>query len=121
MAVIAVFAALNLPYTLRSCCSNTRLLASPGICNMRMLCAVAPQVGQLVEQQGGQLSGMDVPALLHLYKARLAIACCNHKVAKKEVRLHIYSNHIAYLPSWLAVSRSAGACCCPAYAVLAVW
>ncbi|WIA08513.1 hypothetical protein OEZ85_007947 [Tetradesmus obliquus] len=46
----------------------------------------AAQVAQLVEQQGGQLSGMDLPALLHLYKARLAIACCNHKAAKKEVR-----------------------------------
>jgi hypothetical protein len=49
---------------------------------------VVPQVSQLVEQQGGQLSGLDVPALLHMYKARLAMACCNHKAAKKEVRTH---------------------------------
>jgi hypothetical protein len=51
-------------------------------------CTVVLQVSQLVEQQGGQLSGSDVPALLHMYKARLAMACCNHKAAKKEVRPH---------------------------------
>lgn len=43
------------------------------------------QVVEVVEQQGGQLPCMDVPALLHLYKARLAMACSNQKAAKKEV------------------------------------
>lgn len=44
------------------------------------------QVFQLVEQQGGKPSGQDLAPLLHLYKARLALACQNHKAAKKEVR-----------------------------------
>ncbi|KAF6264492.1 hypothetical protein COO60DRAFT_127921 [Scenedesmus sp. NREL 46B-D3] len=52
----------------------------------RCTSAFMQQVSQLVAQQGGQLCGMHVPALLHLYKARLAMACCNHKAAKKELR-----------------------------------
>jgi hypothetical protein len=43
------------------------------------------QVFQLVREQGGKPSGQDLDPLLHLYKARLALACQNHKAAKKEV------------------------------------
>lgn len=40
---------------------------------------------QVLEQQDAFVLGVDVPALLHLYKARLALACHNYKAAKKEV------------------------------------
>jgi len=43
-----------------------------------------------VERQGGSLPGRDLSPLLHLYKARLALACHNHKAAKKEVRPQQY-------------------------------
>lgn len=44
------------------------------------------EVFELVQQQGGKAPGHDLAPLLHLYKARLALACNNHKAAKKEVR-----------------------------------
>lgn len=43
------------------------------------------QVFELLRQQGGKAPGHDLAPLLHLYKARLALACHNHKAAKKEV------------------------------------
>jgi len=43
------------------------------------------QVLRSVEQQGGMLLGVHLQALLHLYKARLAMVCNNFKAAKKEV------------------------------------
>jgi hypothetical protein len=49
------------------------------------------QVFQLVQQQGGQPPDQDLAPLLHLYKARLALACHNHKAAKKEVSGHLHS------------------------------
>lgn len=38
-----------------------------------------------MQQQGGRLPARDLGPLLHMYKARLAVACNNHKAAKKEV------------------------------------
>ena len=43
------------------------------------------QVWQLVQQQGGKVPSCQLAPLLHLYKARLALACHNYKAAKKEV------------------------------------
>lgn len=53
--------------------------------NVMVVCCVLVQVCQLVEQQGGTPTGHDLGPLLHLYKALLALACNNHKAAKKEV------------------------------------
>jgi hypothetical protein len=68
-------------------------------------------VSQLVEQQGGQMSGIDVPALLHMYKARLAIACCNHRAAKKEVRRHTQELATSCTPYKLQDVSSLRICC----------
>lgn len=43
------------------------------------------QIFQLVQQKGGKIAGRDLAPLLHLYTARLALACHNRKAAKKEV------------------------------------
>lgn len=60
------------------------------------LCLCA-QVFQLVQQQGGQPPSHDLAPLLHLYKARLALACHNHKAAKKEVSRHLHTHcHAVY-------------------------
>eukprot|EP00775_Hariotina_reticulata_P010458 gene10458-10616_t len=47
-------------------------------------------VFQSVEQQGGMLMGVHLQALLHLYKARLAMGCNNFKAAKKECALPLH-------------------------------
>jgi hypothetical protein len=60
------------------------LHSHPGV-GVILVWRVLVQVCQLVEQQGGVPPGHDLGPLLHLYKARLALACNNHKAAKKEV------------------------------------
>jgi hypothetical protein len=66
-----------------------RLLSPAGTFNwLHAVVSVCMQVFQLVQQQGGQLPNQDLAPLLHLYKARLAVACHNHKAAKKEVSCH---------------------------------
>jgi hypothetical protein len=91
----------------------------------KLVCTGVLQVSQLVEQQGGLMSGMDVPALLHMYKARLAIACCNYKAAKKEVRTHIGSaNQLHTIPTCREETSyamvSARVCCTFAHACVVV-
>lgn len=70
---------LNTPYlTYSRTQAHGRLL-------LNLLCCVSSQVQLLVCARDGTVCGVDVPALLHLYKARLAMACGNFKAAKKEV------------------------------------
>lgn len=64
------------------------------------------QVWLLVQQQGGKPPGHNLGPLLHLYKARLALACHNYKAAKKEVRMAELPCHSFTLPCWSAGSGS---------------